>query len=434
MKNFTSCICILGLSGTAFGNVLMDQIGLDDGSSIDTSNATASQNFESAYDGYDIATLDNFTGAGESVVSVEAVITGWNGYGSLGGITGYTVNLHSSTGAAAADLTGDIDSQWIDPADAVVSATWGGVGGDLVLFNVAMTAAVGDNYVSVVPDNEFGTNGQTAIAMSTLGDGEYYQANPGGGFGMPGNEQAGAGNSAYRVVAGFTDPCDAPLEPCATDIDGDGVNDVDDLLVLIGEFGTCGDGTFRPAGDLDGDCCVTVDDVLVMIGVFGQDCVIAGGCCLGDGTCSVETAADCAAAGGDYFGDDSTCADGSCVAAACCIDMNTCADLTEDACNAMGGTYKGDGTSCAGTDCAAVEAGDECTVAIEVFDGANAFDTTNMTAGGDMPDDLMCEGTFLDWGESQDGWYMYVATGGMTHFTTCDAASYDTSMVLYEGS
>ncbi|MDP7009412.1 MAG: hypothetical protein QGI78_07565, partial [Phycisphaerales bacterium] len=98
-----------------------------------------------------------------------------------------------------------------------------------------------------------------------------------------------------------------------------------------------------------------------------------------------------------------------------------------------GGTYKGDGTSCAGTDCAAVEAGDECTVAIEVFDGANAFDTSDMTASTPVPDDTQCAGQFLDWGESNDGWYSYVATGGMTHFTTCDATSYDTSLVLYEG-
>jgi hypothetical protein len=46
----------------------------------------------------------------------------------------------------------------------------------------------------------------------------------------------------------------------------------------------------------------------------------------------------------------------------------------------------------------------------------------------------MCEGTFLDWLDSNDGWYMYVADGGLTSFDTCDSASYDTSLVLYEGS
>jgi len=81
----------------------------------------------------------------------------------------------------------------------------------------------------------------------------------------------------------------------------------------------------------------------------------------------------------------------------------------------------------------AAAAGDECSSAIAVYDGANAFDTSTMTAGGDMPDDAMCVGTFLNWG-GEDGWYSYVATGGSTHFTTCDGTSYDTSMILYEGT
>ncbi len=34
MKNFTTCICIMGLSGVAAADVLMDQIGDMDGSGI----------------------------------------------------------------------------------------------------------------------------------------------------------------------------------------------------------------------------------------------------------------------------------------------------------------------------------------------------------------------------------------------------------------
>ena len=49
MKNLTSCICIMGLSGFAFGEVLLDQIGPDDGSGIGT-GITGSQDFEAAYD------------------------------------------------------------------------------------------------------------------------------------------------------------------------------------------------------------------------------------------------------------------------------------------------------------------------------------------------------------------------------------------------
>ncbi|MGY8757596.1 MAG: hypothetical protein ACKVLC_09520, partial [Phycisphaerales bacterium] len=128
------------------------------------------------------------------------------------------------------------------------------------------------------------------------------------------------------------------------------------------------------------------------------------------------------------------CATADCVAAACCLSSTTCEDLTEDSCVALGGSYKGDGTACATTDCAAVEAGDECTNAWIAVDGANAFDTSNCTPSGNAPTDELCTGTFLEWGASNDGWFMYVASGGLTTFDTCDAASYDTSLVLYEGS
>ena len=107
MKNFTSCICIMGLSGTAFGSVVMDQIGPDDGSNIGA-NITACQDFEAAYDIYDIATMDNFTGAGENVNMVEMCLNGWNGYVDPSSVAGYTANLHSDPSAAAASLTGDI--------------------------------------------------------------------------------------------------------------------------------------------------------------------------------------------------------------------------------------------------------------------------------------------------------------------------------------
>jgi len=438
MKNFTSCICILGLSGMAFGDVMIDQIGADDGTGIGT-NITGNQDFEAAYDIYDIVTVDNFTGAGENIAMVEMVLNGWNGFVDPSSVVGYTANIYADSASIAASTTGDIASEYIDAADASMSGTWAG-GGFLMSVNTAMMAGSGDQLIGLQPANDFATGGQTGTADSVSGDGvSAWQGNPGGGFGMPGNAQETGSDAAYRVSSdGIADPCDSDLGFCPADIDANGAVNVDDLLIVMGNWGQAGDGTFRPQGDIypepSGDCMVNVDDLLAMMGAFGAECIIEGGCCLGDGTCSVDTPANCAANGGTYFGDDSTCADGACAAAACCIDSATCADLTEDACDAMGGTYKGDGTSCAGTDCAAIEAGDECDVAIAVVDGANAFDTTNMTAGGSTPDDMMCDGTFLDWGASQDGWYSYVATGGITNFTTCDAASYDTSMVLYEGT
>ncbi|MCH2147571.1 MAG: hypothetical protein MK073_07130, partial [Phycisphaerales bacterium] len=72
--------------------------------------------------------------------------------------------------------------------------------GTLVSFPVVVELPAGEYWFAVIPWNEFGTNGQTGIAGSNLGDGEFYQANPGGGFEWDAPTQAGAGNAAYRLL------------------------------------------------------------------------------------------------------------------------------------------------------------------------------------------------------------------------------------------
>jgi hypothetical protein len=72
------------------------------------------------------------------------------------------------------------------------------------------------------------------------------------------------------------DPCNDPLPDCASDVDGDGIVAVSDVLAIIGSWGMCGDGSFRPTGDIaplpNGDCCVDVQDVLAVIGAWGAEC------------------------------------------------------------------------------------------------------------------------------------------------------------------
>jgi hypothetical protein len=81
--------------------------------------------------------------------------------------------------------------------------------------------------------------------------------------------------------AQLPDPCDEALEECAADVDGDGIVAVSDVLAIIGSWGVCGDGTFRPTGDIaplpNGDCCVDVADVLAVIGSWGVECDPGGG-------------------------------------------------------------------------------------------------------------------------------------------------------------
>ncbi len=193
---------------------------------------------------------------------------------------------------------------------------------------------------------------------------------------------------------GILDPCTLPVGACATDVDGSGHVGVGDILTIIDNWGTCGDGTFRPDGDVDGSCCVDVSDLLEVVGVWGSECVITGACCLVDFSCS---------------------------------------ELSESACVKIGGNYFGDETTCANTNCPG--AGDECNVAMTANLGANSYETNTATPSSPEPDDSQCSGTYMNWANSQDIWFAWTAEfSGNAHFTTCDQASFDTSMALYEGS
>jgi hypothetical protein len=171
-----------------------DQIGAADGSMIGD-NITASQIFEAEYTAYDIATIDNFSFESDTTItSIEAVISGWNGYSDISSITNYTVSVYSSTAAAGSNLVGDVYS--VDIATPEIPA-WTGAG-ELILLNVNIELPAGEYYFAVIPWNEYATAGQTGISESNLGDGVFWQANPNGGFGF-GTVQEGAGNAAYRI-------------------------------------------------------------------------------------------------------------------------------------------------------------------------------------------------------------------------------------------
>ncbi len=242
---------------------------------------------------------------------------------------------------------------------------------------------------------------------------------------------------AVNMAIKLSDPCNAALGFCPQDIDGDYSVNVLDLLTVIGTWGVCGDGSFKPAGDVDGDCCVTVADILSVVDAWGNNCTPVGACCLPEGGCSEAVIeADCLQAGGEYNGDDSTCNFSNCPDnGACCFDDGSCTYGLPNACIEQGGGFQGNGTACDTTDCPIAGAGDECSGALIAQNGANSFETLTATPSSPEPDEAQCSGTYLDWGGSADIWFRYTATAsGSTHFTTCDSSSYDTSMVLYEGS
>ena len=150
----------------------MDQIGPNDGSSVDTVNGgLASQYFEAASSA--IAAIDDFDNA--SGLSATEITTTYStgGAESLGGAQ---VNFYSAPEVAATNLVGDIASQdYIGPA----STLWSGPG---FMYDLGADGfwdiPTGVNYAAVIPINEFGTNGQTFLMATTIGDSNCWQANP----------------------------------------------------------------------------------------------------------------------------------------------------------------------------------------------------------------------------------------------------------------
>jgi V8-like Glu-specific endopeptidase len=169
----------------------------------------------------------------------------------------------------------------------------------------------------------------------------------------------------------------------------------------------------------------------------GGDCVCdedpTGGCCVGT-SCTVVTEAEC---GGDYLGDGTSCSNDPCGGSdptgACCVGTS-CSIVTEANCS---GAWQGEGTDCSGTPCGGSGGdGDACGDAVAANEGSNAFDTSALSDSGyGDPNETQCEGTYLDWDGTADFWFVWTpGADGTAMFSTCDTNSYDTSMVLYEGT
>lgn len=80
---------------------------------------------------------------------------------------------------------------------------------------------------------------------------------------------------------------------------------------------------------------------------------------------------------------------------------------------------------------------DECAAAPTLVSGiGSAFNTTTATTSIEAVDDSQCAGTFLNWGTAnKDVWFKWTASAsGTIDVTTCLTGSFDTSIVLYEGS
>ncbi len=274
------------------------------------------------------------------------------------------------------------------------------------------------------------------------------------------------GNSGSSIlyngeIIGVVTHCSYSCENYGTRIDKSGFVSVRDD-VCAGGGGGGGDCAAGEIEDCNGNCCPDywVGDGYCDDGTYswngvpiylncaefdcdGGDCVcdeVFGGCCVGT-DCSLATEADCASSGGTYLGDNTDCSGDPCGGGggegACCIGTD-CVLATPADCSSFGGSYQGDGTDCTGNPCGGGGGGegDNCSDAIIANEGANPFDTSNMSDSGyGEPDETQCDGTYLDWLGSPDQWFVWTpGADGTATFHTCDASSYDTSLVLYEGA
>ena len=190
--------------------IIMDQIGPNN--TYQSGNIHASQDFEAAFDPYDIATGDNFTttAAGFKITRVEAIIGFWNGASGPSGITRYRLEFYSSPAAAGASLTGNVASLSL-ALNQVTLTAWNLANNfqyHVNIPNLSITLAPNTTYwLALIPVMNFSGVGQVGIAETTGLAGTFpmdfnnFQANPGGGFGFPGGLSRPNVNSAYRIDA-----------------------------------------------------------------------------------------------------------------------------------------------------------------------------------------------------------------------------------------
>lgn len=163
----------------------------------------ASQDFEAAFNQYDVAALDDFSIAGPRIITrLEADTIGWNGFTSYANIRNYRVEIYTSIAAAAANLNGtyrQVVARGLATDPGV--ATQGRVS---VPVNITIPNA-GTYWVALMAEVDLGTGGQFGVLQSTggtPGGANAWQANPGQGFGLGTSFMINPpANLAYRMTS-----------------------------------------------------------------------------------------------------------------------------------------------------------------------------------------------------------------------------------------
>jgi hypothetical protein len=242
----------------------------------------------------------------------------------------------------------------------------------------------------------------------------WYYLVEGGGHDWPGqwgNMDMDAAIEAWNFFESRTGGC------IGSDVNSDGLVDVSDVLIMIGDWGNPYD----------------VSDLLGALEQWGSGC--PGACCLDNGTCGYMDASECEDLGGSWNGTGTSCSAVDCPQlGACCLDEDSCQYILSDICLQNGGSFRGAGTNCLTVDCTVPGYNDECNDAMPVTNGLTAFETYDATNSSDGFSDSTCSGSYL--GQmSADVWFAYEAscTGTLT-VSTCDIVNFDTDLVVYQGT
>ncbi len=155
-----------------------------------------------------VASVDNFNApTAFTVTNVSAALLATNGSTSYNTVTGYEVNIYSSLAAANASVNGDVFHGVLTPTQVALTRPFSGdANSALASLPVSfLLPHAGAFYVSVLADlasgigGVIGVYGRNGRPGATPGDQNGYLENPGGGFGLPGNQQAGNADFAYRI-------------------------------------------------------------------------------------------------------------------------------------------------------------------------------------------------------------------------------------------
>lgn len=219
-----------------------------------------------------------------------------------------------------------------------------------------------------------------------------------------------------RLVVGM------PEAECQGDVNDDSLINIADLLMVIEGWSSS----------------YSMDDLLTVLAHWGSECTEPGACCLPTGGCEWTDAAGCKSLNGSWNGPETYCSAADCPdLGACCIPGESgvsCEVLLSDVCKSSGGSFRGADTDCETTDCSIPEYNDECVDAIPVANGTTAFSTLDATVSSDVYSDALCPNTYLGI-MNADVWFSYEATcTGMLSVSTCDVATFDTDIVVYEGT